>query len=726
MKKQFTKLLFIYCSFFLFISSSVFAKCNFISADYLNELDNPNSINKIKIEIPKSAKYAINFYKVLASKSDNIPPELRRTFLAKISVIYKFGTCVYNSKIRQHGDWKDHIDEKREMRSLKINLKEGNILNAVKFRLLLPETRGNLNEILGALLLKKLDFISPETFEIETEINGVSGKMLFQEDIQKELLEKNYRREGPIFEGDESLLWSKKRHHTEYENLVLSRLTNSNWFKKNSGTQNVTLTSYSKLQKQYLDYSQNIIPRNKMLIFPNKQKSLIFEDYLFILLVMNGKHGLRPHNRKYYYNSFLDEFEPIYYDGDLSLLKKNDDPNILEYGFRKNYKFKKIEKFNNKKFLDELFQEYKKRLTSIEKEKIIFFNAAISQITLNSRFLQELIDRRLDVKNIKQKFEDNRVKYLKNQNKLKLKQTVIKSIKKKDDNFFVLNELNQSYTLFEDDIINIISRNNFKEGRYIFIPEKKKDLKNLNLNLERKLGGSILYSQDLSVDIDIKLKKINISQKYANDWILFKDLNLENWKINFKGNSVTNHKNLPERLNNYGMTGCLNFYNIKFNKTTISGRQGLCEDTINIVNSYGNLSEILVEKAASDAIDLDFSNIKINSIKVFNAINDCLDVSSGTYSIYKLNVTKCGDKGISVGEKSKFTSKKNTISFSSIGISSKDSSKTILNSGNFSNTKICYEIQKKKQEFMGAILKIGSIKCDGKIKKDDQSIIRKI
>ena len=78
-----------------------------------------------------------------------------------------------------------------------------------------------------------------------------------------------------------------------------------------------------------------------MLIFPNKQKSLIFEDYLFILLVMNGKHGLRPHNRKYYYNSFLDEFEPIYYDGDLSLLK-NDDPNILEYGFRKITSLKKL------------------------------------------------------------------------------------------------------------------------------------------------------------------------------------------------------------------------------------------------------------------------------------------------------------------------------------------------------------------------------------------------
>ena len=135
MKKQFTKLFFIYFSFFLLISSNVFAKCNFISANYLNELDNPNSINKIKIEIPKSAKYAINFYKVLASKSDNIPPELRRTFRAKISVIYKFGTCVYNSKIRQHGDWKDHIEPQNWLSSMDVSLSTGNIFGIVDFKL---------------------------------------------------------------------------------------------------------------------------------------------------------------------------------------------------------------------------------------------------------------------------------------------------------------------------------------------------------------------------------------------------------------------------------------------------------------------------------------------------------------------------------------------------------------------------------------------------------------
>ena len=37
------------------------------------------------------------------------------------------------------------------------------------------------------------------------------------------------------------------------------------------------------------------------------------------MTAMNGSHALRPHNRKFYYNSFTDKFEPIYYDGDLIL-----------------------------------------------------------------------------------------------------------------------------------------------------------------------------------------------------------------------------------------------------------------------------------------------------------------------------------------------------------------------------------------------------------------------
>ena len=93
---------------------------------------------------------------------------------------------------------------------MKINLKSGNIVGAVKFKLLIPETRNGKSEILG-LCLRQLGFIAPETFAVKTKINNVPSIMLFK-DSQKELLERNLRREGPILEGDEVPLWDEGFH----------------------------------------------------------------------------------------------------------------------------------------------------------------------------------------------------------------------------------------------------------------------------------------------------------------------------------------------------------------------------------------------------------------------------------------------------------------------------------------------------------------------------------
>ena len=95
----------------------------------------------------------------------------------------------YTGKIRQHGDWNDHIvlDAGSIKSSLRVNLEDGNIINAVRFTLLLPNTRNGLNEILGSLLLKNIGFITPETFQVKTDINGVEAVMLFQEVARKEL-----------------------------------------------------------------------------------------------------------------------------------------------------------------------------------------------------------------------------------------------------------------------------------------------------------------------------------------------------------------------------------------------------------------------------------------------------------------------------------------------------------------------------------------------------------
>ena len=105
---------------------------------------------------------------------------------------------------------------------------------------------------MATLILKNLGFIAPDTFEVRTSINGVNSVMLFQERETKELLEKNLRREGPIFEGDESILWTYDNYDIkDHVGLSLLRLVNDNWFKKGRSSQAITINSFSNLQKIY-------------------------------------------------------------------------------------------------------------------------------------------------------------------------------------------------------------------------------------------------------------------------------------------------------------------------------------------------------------------------------------------------------------------------------------------------------------------------------------------
>ena len=66
-------------------------------------------------------------------------------------------------------------------------------------------------------LLRQLGFLAPRTEFIKVQMNDTNIKMLFQEKITKELLEYNYRREGPILEGDEKYMWS---YASKIENKV--------------------------------------------------------------------------------------------------------------------------------------------------------------------------------------------------------------------------------------------------------------------------------------------------------------------------------------------------------------------------------------------------------------------------------------------------------------------------------------------------------------------------
>ena len=161
----------------------------------------------------------------------------------------------------------DHVVEE-------VKLKNGNIINSVRFKLFLPETRGNLNEILATTIFRELGFIAPETFQVKTDVNGLKGVMIFQESIRKEMLERNSRTEGPLFEGDETLLFvDGKRIHVD--DISLSRQLNRKWFLKGKQSALISLKAFNKLQAAYLTRADNINLFDKF-IQPNSSLPEIF------------------------------------------------------------------------------------------------------------------------------------------------------------------------------------------------------------------------------------------------------------------------------------------------------------------------------------------------------------------------------------------------------------------------------------------------------------------
>jgi len=677
-------------------------------------LDDPGSIIAINVDVPKSAKFTRNFAKILVSKTENIPPELKKNFRAKISVEYDFGRCEFEGSVKQNGDWKDHVAFKNGgvmLRSLNIKLKDGNILNSVKFKLLIPDTRNNLNEVLGALMLRELGFIAPETFLVRTNLNGSESIMLFQEAATKELLERNGRREGPIFEGDESLIWS----YEDFDNfelvpLALSRMTNSNWFLKGRSSQSISLRAYSRLQKAYMISSMR---EDWWGIYPNKPEDSLFQYYFLTLLAMNGAHGLANHNKQYYFNAFTDQFEPIYYDGDLSLgeelfIKENLWQAAAQYDWS-GLLFDSPAGFFSE---SDLYSSFLSRVVVHDDMVDEFFENAL--LKFNENYEAVLFRLRQLKGNRKNIFNNDNIltAYRDLQSEYGIHQRLFSSVVREGDAYKADLLEGDHVALGENELANLVSDNLLDSNRSILLPYPNSK----SAEYEQKTAmGTFVYTPGISIDIDYDNHHVRISQTKPSDWVLLKDGNFTNWSLVFSGSAsdLPSKQSLGQRFNESGMTGCVNFYNVNFSGASINVQNGACEDGLNIVSSTGEIIKIIVTDAFSDAVDIDFSSINIGLVEVKNAGNDCIDVSGGSYIVSQVIVSGCNDKGISIGEKSFFSVNDASISAFGIGISSKDLSEVIANIVNIRDTPTCFESIRKKQEFGGAMLSIETLDCEG-------------
>ena len=271
---------------------------------------------------------------------------------------------------------------------------------------------------------------------------------------------------------------------------------------------------------------------------------------------------------------------------------------------------------------------------------------------------------------------------------------------------------NELYYIFTSNNINDYKHGNLNKD----IVEIKDRFKTINIK-----NSSLIVSKGLDTLVDHANKTITLKQSKSDDVAIFKNGNIAGWKIFFSGVEKLFDKNY-----NFYFNGCLIFYKTVLKNVEIEIDNTNCEDGLNLINSSGKIDKLKITNSFSDGIDMDFSNIYVKNIFVDTAHNDCLDLSYGNYSFENLQLQNCGDKGLSIGEKSELKSKNIFIENSNLGFVVKDSSKATVKYLNMNHIKTCLSAYNKKQMFFGGLANIENINCTNYYLKSDVDHVSKI
>jgi parallel beta-helix repeat protein len=174
-------------------------------------------------------------------------------------------------------------------------------------------------------------------------------------------------------------------------------------------------------------------------------------------------------------------------------------------------------------------------------------------------------------------------------------------------------------------------------------------------------------------------------------------------------NIQINHLNLTggsaALVNGVFYNGALSVHNgsVRMNSCTISKCKA--DDGINFKNSTVQINNCMFIDNKSDHVDLDFCKALVDSNKFINLdsqnTGDAIDLSGSVVIVKNNELSKSGDKAISVGEESKVIIFNNTINSNQIGIAVKDSSKALISNNSFSSNETNLSCYVKKGIFEG-------------------------
>lgn len=672
----------------------------------------------------------------------------------------------YPVKLRVKGDRLLHW-YKKETTSYKVDLRgPDRIWGLEEFSVQKPITRNYIYEYIFHKLLEFNNLISLKYFFVNLSINDTSqGVYAIEEGFSKELIERNKKRNGPIFGLDEEAsdtsgggiefpyirhdIYSKKFWISNYPKLTSHAIAKLNNFKKN------TIDT-----DQVFDYNQ-------------------WAKFFAVIDLTNAIHGVISKSVKLYYNPTTGKFEPIGFDGHYGT---NNNQNFLLIDFldkeNKNCGYicherawiLKFFKKNNQVLNNEFIELYLKELKKISSENFIksFEEKYLDEINFyNSHIYMDNSKKdRGYFKGAGYYIYDN--DYLYNRSKY-----INKRLSEIEQKNFLQISLNNNQIKFDNVGHNFIKKiiqkckNNLNDFSYItkgsviiynkncdyFLGDLKLSLYD-NINLSDDLGEN-LQSQIFDFSKFNKLEKIDDKYYLYEDIIIDKNyyfpknkqlfinqgvkinfikdvIFVSEGSIDFNGkldnpieifsknslgsiilynnkyhfnNVVLNNLSFP-KIKTKILYGGLNIINSKVLISNMEIKNSNSEDAINIIASDSYIDKLFMKNIKADAIDIDFGNVEFNEITCQHVQNDCFDVSGAQVSGKTLTANNINDKGISFGENSEGNIDVVNLNNNKLGIAVKDQSNLKIFLKNSKNNIIDIAVFNKKKSYGEATLEL--------------------
>lgn len=652
-----------------------------------------------------------------------IPRSAKEDFSASFVFESDADTCTVTGKISLSGDWQDHLgirelgnDEVAVQPSLDVTLDNG-IGQFRRFKLFTSGTKTFSGEILASEIFDALGFLAPRNQVVSVNFLGETYDALMQDKISGELLEVRSRQNGPVLETDERIFWG------EFGQLgapTPQRVRNLNKdFVADNGIAGALIAG-TALERLQFSFDNDLI--TELDNSDRWQLSRSFQPmslYPVLMLAMGGQHGLALHNRSFYYDPGLGVFEPIYYDGNIMLTPEvwwtedvldglrnstQTDPRLL------------VDTSALRDKLDSLREELGSRIghrhdfawevfTSSGYKPSDYVDLVIDNILSYLVALSESssVDFEQQVKEKPTDWPTEEAVY--SVVHVPLSDAILSSGSRIPATSCTGINQCEDITLKKSDLPDLLAaRHNDRE----FVEVSVEDTPVVTL-LDQRLG---LYTIG-SVDFERQGNELSFELHDPDARVVFMQSDLSDVMIKVRSTGAL-MKNPPaeHEINQFGLTGCVEILHSSISNSTIELVGSACEDGVHIASSSGEGVSISVDQALADAIDIDRSALQINEIQVHIAANDCIDFSDSDISVQRANLTNCGDKIVSIGERA-------TVDIllvegsGNFGLISKDLAQLKVGIANINTDSRCTDTYQKKEIFGPGNLAVGQLNCSG-------------